>query len=351
MELDVIHGQASDAEAIRKDVGVLQWARVVKNKFFRIGGVDLIWQPIFFTRELGTAELVVIMQENRILSNYPLLFFRRGRRKVGFWGHGANFQSRNPDGIRERWKRYLIGKVDWWFGYTETTVRILRDAGYPMDRITCINNAVDTSLFRRRIAELSESDRTAVRSHYGVAESSMVGIFCGSLYSDKRLDLLLAASAKIKSAIPQFVLLVIGDGPCAKIVRDASSEFDWVRTLGVISGEEKFKLFAIASFVLNPGAVGLHILDAFAAGLPLISTFQAHHGPEIAYIDNDINALLVEANADAYASAVISLANDATKYESICSAASESADRYTLDNAVGNFADGLLRCLEIEPRD
>ena len=49
---------------------------------------------------------------------------------MAYWGHGANFQSDAPVGVRERWKQMLLTKVDWWFAYTQMTVDILTKAGY-----------------------------------------------------------------------------------------------------------------------------------------------------------------------------------------------------------------------------
>ena len=102
IELRLVHGQASRHEALKKDVGQLPWADVVRNRFLRIGGTDLVWQP--FPSALRDADLVVLIQENRLLSNYPWLLrigVRPGQR-VAYWGHGRNLQSAAPTGMRER---------------------------------------------------------------------------------------------------------------------------------------------------------------------------------------------------------------------------------------------------------
>ena len=124
IDLNLVHGQASRRESAKKDEGVLTWAHKVEKEFFESGPRDILWQP--FPRDLRDAELIIIMQENRILSNYPLLLRRLWRgQKLAYWGHGVNFQSNNPNGLRERWKSLTLKEVDWWFAYTQTTVRIL----------------------------------------------------------------------------------------------------------------------------------------------------------------------------------------------------------------------------------
>jgi len=103
IEIRLVHGQPSPAEALKKDVGHLPWADEMRNRFLRVRGVDLIWQP--YPRDLRDADLVVLIQENRILSNYPWLL-RLGvppAQRIAYWGHGRNLQSAAPQGLRERW--------------------------------------------------------------------------------------------------------------------------------------------------------------------------------------------------------------------------------------------------------
>jgi L-malate glycosyltransferase len=147
IELVLVHGQASPQEMRRKDEGVLDWAVCVKNRFFNYKGRDLMWQPR--PKETKGAALVIVMQESRILSNYPILFRMTFRgAKIGYWGHGRNYQSTAPSGFRERWKRWLLNGVDRWFAYTEMTVNYLADNGVSLNKITNLNNAIDVSGFQ-----------------------------------------------------------------------------------------------------------------------------------------------------------------------------------------------------------
>ena len=54
------------------------------------------------------------------------------------------------------------------------------------------------------------------------AAGAPVGLYCGSLYPDKRLDLLLAAAEKVHEKHPGFRLVVVGDGPSRPFVTDAA---------------------------------------------------------------------------------------------------------------------------------
>ena len=166
IELHLVHGQASRRESAKNDEATLSWAKRVHNHFWEVGERDIVWQP--FPTALKNADLVVVMQENRILSNYPLLLGRIwSPRKVAYWGHGKNFQSDAPTGLREKWKNFLLKHVDWWFAYTEMTVEILRHAGYPEKRITCLENSIDNEGFQNDLSAISPDRLTHLREDLG----------------------------------------------------------------------------------------------------------------------------------------------------------------------------------------
>jgi glycosyltransferase involved in cell wall biosynthesis len=340
IELALVHGQASRRESVKKDEGSLPWAHKVHNLFFEAGSRDIVWQP--FPSSLKDADLVVVMQENRILSNYPLLLSRLwSKRKVAYWGHGKNFQSDAPAGWRERWKDFLLRRVDWWFAYTEMTVDILAKAGYPRRQITCLDNAIDTRGFKTDLASWSAEAISAERVRLGIDGDAPVGIFCGSLYPDKRLDLLIAAADMIRQKVGNFALIVIGDGPSMPQMKDAVASRPWMHLLGVKKGQEKALYFRMGDVMLNPGLVGLHIVDAFCSGLPMMTTTTARHSPEVAYLRNGTNGMATDDSPEAYSKAVLEVITNPTLLASMKQAALADSERYTLENMVRHFADGI----------
>lgn len=349
IDLHLVHGQATRRERAKKDEGSLPWAQKVVNKVWEVGDRDWIWQPL--PREVVDADLVVVMQENRILSNYPLLLSRLwSSRRIGYWGHGVNFQSDAPAGLREKWKRFLLTRVDWWFAYTEMTVDILRRSGYPADRITQLDNAIDNKTFERDLTNVSEEQLVAMRREIDAPEGAPVGLFCGSLYPDKRLEFMIDAADLIQAALPAFRLVVIGDGPSASTIRQAQESRPWLNWQGVRKGVEKAAWFKLADVVVNPGLVGLHILDSFCAGAPMMTTTGARHSPEIAYLRNGENGLMCSGNHSEYARAVTGLLQDTARLADMQAAALASAKHYSLENMVSRFADGIERCLAIPKR-
>lgn len=343
IELRLVHGQPTRREATKKDIGALPWADVVENRVVEVGRRDILWQP--FPKSLRDADLIVLMQENRLVSNYPWLFGLRGNTRIAFWGHGRNMQSKSPRGGREWWKRKHIGMVDWWFAYTDLTREILLDDGYPDERITVLDNAIDNDGFIRDLHSVGNQQLQAIRDELGVAPGGTVGLFCGSLYPEKRLGLMLDAADRIREALPSFHLVVVGGGPSAEVMTDAATTRSWLHPVGVRRGVEKAAYFRLADVVFNPGAVGLHVLDAFCAGVPMATTRDALHGPEIAYLEDGVNGVVTPGNAADYASSVINLLADRNRLDAMRARARLDADRYSLDNMVERFADGIQRCL------
>jgi glycosyltransferase involved in cell wall biosynthesis len=288
------------------------------------------------------------MQESRLLSNYPWLWGRNGTRaRVAYWGHGRNFQSSSPHGLRERWKKSLVGRVDWWFAYTQMTRDILLRDGYPETRITVLDNAIDNQAFKQDLDSVSAHEVAALKKQYGIADSAKIGLFCGSLYPDKRLGLLVEAADKIQSIMPTFQLAIIGEGPSAAELELAAATRRWIIRLGVKNGREKARWFKAADVILNPGLVGLHVLDAFCSGKPMISTLDAKHSPEIAYLENGCNGVLTAGTPDDYARAVLDLLADDAAYAALAEAGLVASNRYTLDNMVKNFVSGVADCLAV----
>ncbi|WP_296509193.1 glycosyltransferase family 4 protein [Rhodoferax sp.] len=340
IQLELVHGHASRRESVKKDEGSLSWAHKVVNSFWEVGPRDLVWQP--FPKQLKDADLVVVMQESRILSNYPLLLSRLwSKRKVGYWGHGKNFQSDAPTGLREQWKNFLIRRVDWWFAYTGMTVDILAKAGYPSAQITCLDNAIDTSSFKADLASWSDSEVKEAKQELGIAPDAAVGVFCGSLYPDKKLGLLVAAADLIRQRMPDFALVVIGDGPSMPEMRDAAATRPWMHLLGVRKGREKALYFRMGDVMLNPGLVGLHIVDAFCAGMVMMTTRTARHSPEVAYLRDGDNGVYSDDTPAAYSKAVLNVIQDKDRLARMKAAALADSEHYTLENMVQRFADGI----------
>lgn len=344
IEIILIHGQATKFESLKKDEGFLPWAIPVKNKYIRLKSRDILWQPV--TKNILNADLIIFMQENRLISNYFIqllgIFLRY---KTAYWGHGYNFQSSNPTGIREKWKKFLINSVDWWFAYTKMTFDYVEKNNFPQQKIVCLNNAIDTDHFKQQIDSVEQKDLFELRENLGIKANSEIALFCGSLYRQKRIDVIVESAILIKKQIPNFNLIVIGDGPLKNELVELAKEHAWIHVVGVKNGIEKAKYFKLASIMFNPGLVGLHVVDAFCASLVMVTLKDSAHSPEIAYLEDKKNGLIIDGGSPEYAEAIIYLYKNPDLLASMQNHAKQSSDIYTLDNMVENFAHGIKRAV------
>ncbi len=348
VELHLVHGARDAIAEQMRDQVPLAWATEVPAREFRAGRIRLLWQP--YARTARPMDLVIVTQENRMLMNYWLLSRRRWTgQKVAFWGHGRNFQSARPRGVRECWKKYWLGKPDWWFAYTDLTRRVLLEQGYPAERITVLDNAVDTSNLMQWSREVGEPELGGLRASLGIV-SDRVGVFCGSLHVYKRIQFLLEAAALVRRRVPDFELVIIGTGPERALVETAAQRYRWLHYVGPRHDRDKVRHLKLGRVFLMPGLVGLAILDAFALQLPLVTTNCGLHSPEIDYLKNGENGWMTEYDPLAYATAVAGLLQDGVRLERLRGRCLADAQRYSLENMAHKFAAGIRNALGADGR-
>lgn len=346
IELKLVHGFASKRTASRSDEATLPWSFPVKNRYFYVLGKELIFQSIL--RHISGTDLVILMQENRILSNYTALAYLKSMTKssVAFWGHGRNFQSNTIDSLSERWKQMLTNQVDWWFSYTRLSTAVIEAAGFPSHKITTLDNSIDTHKFASSISAISNQELEAFNFHNKISSTAFVGLFCGSIYDHKLPQFMVDAARKLRSACPNFELIVIGGGPDANIFKQLAEANTWVHYLGAQFGPTKELAYRRADFLFNPGLLGLHILEAFASETPPLSMAKSLHSPEIAYLQHGLNGLLVTGGVDEYVNAAKKLRDSPEVLARLKRAGRETAEVYSLDRYCTNFTEGIKAAIE-----
>lgn len=345
IQLDLLIGKERSAEKSKNDSATIPWAIQVPTYYFL--GERVCWQPIH--RHVIGAEVVVVTQENALLANH-LLILQPRKYKLAFWGHGANLQSDNPQGINERFKRWTTNRVDWWFAYTQMSESLVTAAGFPTSRITVLNNAVDASEMQRQRQLVMPEETHALSESLGFGAGS-VGVFVGSLYADKRLDFLFAAAEAIRHRVPDFHLLIVGDGSERDKVQAWCAAHPWARWVGARFGREKMAYISVAQVMLNPGALGLGVMDAFVCQAPMVTTDCGNHGPEIAYLENGVNGVITTDDLDAYVQACVNLLRDERALEVLREGCGASAKEYTVENMARRFADGIKKAMPDDRRE
>jgi glycosyltransferase involved in cell wall biosynthesis len=342
IELQVVYGTPWAEESKRNDHAELPPPLGLRVRSRMLGG-KLLWIPVALP--WMTADLVVVEHANKNLLNYLLaVLSRMGLKRVAYWGHGRDRQA-DPASLGERLKSRSLHWADWWFAYTGDAARHVAQQGFNPARITVVQNAIDTGQLRALLAAVTDSERARWLAELGWPVDSRIAVYCGSLYENKRLDWLMEAAERVHVRHPAFRLLIVGGGPSSPQVEDFARERDWVHWAGPRFGREKAELLTLAEMWLNPGLVGLGILDAFCARLPLLTTDLLQHGPEIEYLQPGKNGLIAAPNAAAFANAIESLLDDPLKLAAMRAEAEAASHRYSIEAMADNFAAGVKQCL------
>ena len=338
LELVLAHGNASHGELGKNDGGVLDWALPLQTRYWLDG--KICWQP--FGSLLHEASAVVMTAENKLIYNWYVQALRRDVRVV-LWGHGANLQG-NPNSLRERFKRKTARLADWWLAYTDMSVRLIEQTGFPADRISVLENAVDTTELARLHRSVSKKDTDQLRQDLGIS-GQQLGIYIGSLYSEKRIGFMLESALRIRARVPGFELLIVGAGPDEHLIRNFCRQYGWAKYVGPRKGRDKAVMLSVARVMINPGLVGLGILDSFVCGVPLATTDCGLHSPEISYLHNNENGIVTDNSIAAFADTVANLLRDEPALAKLKNGCIGSAGRYTIENMANNFASAMEACL------
>ena len=290
-------------------------------------------------------------QASQLLLNYRLLWLQaRGGPRIAFWGHGRNFAA-DPGSVAERAKASISRRAHWWFAYTSRSADIVTDLGFDASRITVVNNAIDTKVLKAQVDGVDHARLTVLRQELGIGPGP-IGLFLGTLRADKDLQGLVEAGHHIHREHPGFRLLVVGGGPLEDDVRRWAEQQPWLHYLGERYGHDRAELLTLADLVLLPGWVGLVVLDAIVAGTPLITSGDSPHGPEIAYLRDGVNGLLVAHGSDprTYAHAVLRVLDDPELLQSLVLGCAADRDLYSIESMVRRFGDGIRQALDAPPR-
>ena len=345
IHLQLIYGQPGAKDAAKKDTVDLEWAQRIQNRIVYFRGRELYWQPCLHL--LRGADLVIVEQASKLLVNYVLQArYLLGGTRFAFWGHGKNFAQYDSHWLGEFLKHRVSRRVHWWFAYNAKSAAVVQSLGFPADRTTLTQNAIDT---RALIAATRRFDPSALRGLCDVLElrGRNVCLYAGAMYRDKRLLFLLEACELIRRWVPDFEMIFMGAGIDAGIVTEAAMRHSWIKYIGPKFDHEKVPYFMLSKLFLMPGVVGLAVLDAFALAVPLVTTAVPGHGPEIDYLDDGTNGILVHRvqSPAAYARTVAELLRDEQRRQLLIEGCRAAAEIYTVENMVERFAVGVMQAL------
>ncbi len=171
-------------------------------------------------------------------------------------------------------------------------------------------------------------------------------LYCGRLVQVKRVDLLIAAFARVADQILDWDLIIAGDGELRKSLEQSLPEAlrSRVQWLGFIQFHETALTYHSCDVLVHPSEYepwGLVINEAVASGLAVISTSVV--GAAIELVRHGTNGLLVQpGSAAALASAILEM----TSNNNFLTMRDRSADILEMWRRAADPVDGLRNALE-----
>jgi 1,2-diacylglycerol 3-alpha-glucosyltransferase len=200
---------------------------------------------------------------------------------------------------------------------------ILREYG-PKVPVSVVPTPVDLSGYH-------DLQPQRIRQTLGLADVELL-LYVGRLADEKNLDFLLRSFARIVAERPRARLLLVGKGPHEQDLRRVMEEQgleDRVIFGGPVSHDEIPHYAAAADlFVFTSVAdtQGLVLIEAMAAGTPVVAV----EAPGSVDVLADGGGVLVPAQEDAFAKAVLGLLDDEPRRNRLSGQALQAVEQYTI---------------------
>lgn len=238
----------------------------------------------------------------------------RSRPPILFTEHGRWFPD-FPRPKRMLFNRALLGRRDRVVGVGEAVRRaLINNEGIPAARVEVIYNGVDLTPYRDPARDRAMIRQTA-REGLGIPDSALLIAQVARLDDLKDHATAVRAMARVATAIPLSLLLIVGEGPERTRIERIIKELNLaqhVRLVGTRSDVPDI-LQAADLFLLSSKSEGipLTVIEAMAARLPVVSTDVGGVGEIV--VAGETGLLTPAGDDAALAAAAIELLNDAPR--------------------------------------
>ncbi|VXC55308.1 glycosyltransferase family 4 protein [Arthrobacter sp. 8AJ] len=341
IDIRVAAGRANQKQSQRRDGVSADFITPVAQYELQVANTRMVFRRI--RSVITAADLIIMEQARRNLDAYFLLLWPFQKRKIALWGHGRDYVE-NASWVKRRFLSRLTRAAAWFFAYTSGSRDSVVAQGYPFDRITVVQNSIDTVDLQNDIENITAAEVAVFRTEHNLTKST--AIFVGGLDDSKRLPFLFAACRQAYRLNDEFRLLVAGTGPLGEWVQRCAQNEPWLRYAGPLFGKDKALALASADIICMPGRVGLVAVDSFAAGRPIVTTSWAYHGPEFEYLSHGATCFVSADDELPYAEALIHLLTDKPKLRRMQDACRAERGRFTIEAMASRFFEGIQRAIQ-----
>jgi len=306
----------------------------VGGKSFRIRNVRSVLHKV-------QPDLVVAEQAIKNADVYSLLMRQvvKGTPRFGLWGQGRAF-SRPQGKAGSLLKQWVTRRSDWFFAYTQEGADYVVRYGVPPNRVTLLNNTIDTEQLRLELDNVSEAEIDDFRQRHALIPGQ-TALFLGGVDATKGIQFLLDAAEEVAKQVPGFRLVIAGSGSSSDLVRRRQQEGAPIVFVGRLDGPGKAVALRAADVMMIPEWVGLVAVDSLVAGCPIITTSHASHSPEFSYLADRMNSFIFPHQIEAYARGVVRVMKDCKSLAVVAEQAAQDSWSYSLAGMVECFARGV----------
>jgi glycosyltransferase involved in cell wall biosynthesis len=184
---------------------------------------------------------------------------------------------------------------------SRATGQELTENGIPEEKIRFYHRGIDVQRFH-------PSNRNGFFSNrFGVEDSDIKLLYVGRVSREKNMPLLAETFRKLSSLRDGVRLVVVGDGPYLKEMKESLSGLP-VTFTGFLDGEELAQAYASSDIFIFPSTTdtfGKVVLEAQASGLPVIVSDRG--GPRENLIDQRTGFIVTSEDQEAYLKATLKL--------------------------------------------
>lgn len=282
------------------DIYVYERQQAVQRQGFSRGATPVTHLPALSLRGvimynplplLKGHDVMVLMLHFAHLTTWLLLLTRFiHRRKIILWGQGISVKRYLKEERKADWRlRLMASMADGLWLYMDKESSQWRKI-LPRKPIVALGNTLTGVSEMVAYEPPTAIDR--LKEKYGISQPRVV-IYCARFnHSYRRADILVDIIRHSDSAATAFI--IIGDG----VEKPDFMPFDNVHDFGALYDTAvKRELFAIADVYLQPGWVGLSIVEAMAYGKPVFTMHRSQtvkQCVEYSYIEPGVNGMLFD---------------------------------------------------------
>jgi glycosyltransferase involved in cell wall biosynthesis len=225
--------------------------------------------------------------------------------------------------------------------------------GYPSERVFVLQNTIDMTEQIRLYENIADEDEREIRRRLGLRPDSIVFLHIGRLVQIKRVDLMIEAVRRINDehlASRPVEALIIGSGPAEEELKAGAAGIAGIHFLGALPpNEEVARCLKVSAAVVIGGMVGLVANHALAHGRPVIARDTDVHSPEVEYIEDDINGLMVPGSMDDFVAALARFVDSPEMQARLAAGALRSRETLRIEFMAENFDNAVRTTIGRRP--